>query len=61
MQDRSSRALHVDRWMKLYINFEGMIVHPYEIDEIIKGLPSNKSPGLDGLTSEHICNTRARK
>ena len=32
-----------------HYTFEGnMIVHPYAIDEISKGLPGNKSPGLDG-------------
>ena len=27
---------------------------PSEITEIINDLPCNKSPGLDGLTSEHL-------
>ena len=54
VQDSSSGALHVDLCRDQY-TFEGnMIVHPCEIDEIIKCLPGNKSPGLDGLTSEHM-------
>ena len=31
-----------------------MSVSPGEITEIINALPCNKSPGLDGLTSEHL-------
>ena len=31
-----------------------MSVSPSEITEIINALPCNKSPGLDGLTSEHL-------
>ena len=31
-----------------------MSVTPSEITEIINDLPCNKSPGLDGLTSEHL-------
>ena len=31
-----------------------MSVSPGEITEIINALPCNKSPGLDGLTSEHV-------
>ena len=31
-----------------------MYVNPSEIDEIIKELPCNKSPGLDGIMGEHF-------
>ena len=31
-----------------------MSVSPSEITEIINDLPCNKSPGSDGLTSEHL-------
>ena len=62
VHDSSSSALHADLCMD-HCTFEGnMLVHPYEIDEIIKGLPGNKSSGLKfGLKGAAVAEaTRAR-
>ena len=37
-----------------YVTDKSMSVYPSEISEIIKDLPCNKSPGLDGLMGEHL-------
>ena len=41
-------VMHITYLIEAY-----MYVSPSEITEIINALPCNKSPGLDGLTSEH--------
>ena len=46
--------LHAEVCDAHYIFDRSMSVSPSEITEIINALPCNKSPGLDGLTSEPL-------
>ena len=46
--------LHKELCDSYYVFDRSMSVSPSEITEIINALPCNKSPGLDGLTSEHL-------
>ena len=46
--------LHKELCDAHYVFDRSMSVSPSEITEIINALPCNKSPGLDGLTSEHL-------
>ena len=46
--------LHKELCVAHYVFDRSMSVSPSEITEIINALPCNKSPGLDGLTSEHL-------
>ena len=50
----SSSELHAELCDAHYEFDRSMYVSPSEITEIINDLPCNKSPGLDGLTSEHL-------
>ena len=46
--------LHAELCDAYYEFDRSVYVSPSEITEIINDLPCNKSPGLDGLTSEHL-------
>ena len=46
--------MHAELCDAHYVFDRSMSVSPSEITEIINALPINKSPGLDGLTSEHF-------
>ena len=46
--------LHAELCDAHYEFDRSMYVSPSEITQIINDLPCNKSPGLDGLTSEHL-------
>ena len=46
--------LHAELSDAHYVFDRSMYVSPSEITEIINALPCNKSPGLDGLKSEHL-------
>ena len=46
--------LHAELCDVYYVFDRSMSVSHSEITEIINDLPCNKSPGLDGLTSEHL-------
>ena len=46
--------LHAELCDAHYEFDRSMYVSPGEITEIINDLPCNKSPGLDGHTSEHL-------
>ena len=46
--------LHAELCDAHHVFDRSMFVSPSQITEIINALPCNKSPGLDGLTSEHL-------
>ena len=50
----NSTELHKELCDAHYVIDRSMYVSPSEITEIINALPCNKSPGLDGLSSEHL-------
>lgn len=50
----SCNELHADLCKEHYVFDNNMIVYPNEIEVIFNELSYNKSPGLDGITSEHL-------
>ena len=54
VSDSNCKSLHADLCKEDSLFDNGMIVTSNEIEDIVKDLAYNKSPGLDGISSEHI-------
>ena len=54
VSDSNCKSLHADLCKEDSLFDNGMIVTSNEIEDIVKELDYNKSPGLDGISSEHI-------
>ena len=54
VNESNCTALYADLCDEHYLFETGMCVTPNEIADIVAEMSCNKSPGLDGLTSEHL-------
>ncbi len=54
VNESNCNDLHADMCSNHYLFDQNMVVTSNEMEDIIKYLSYNKSPGLDGICSEHM-------